>query len=402
MLLGERTDYLRFLNASTGQLTDPGNMFSIHSAFLPDGRRFLFTGRSKDSGNPDGVYLSSTDAPTVRRKVLDGRSTVAYASGYLLFVRDGTLFAQPFDADRGELGGEAKAIVDGVQYFFPNGFSTFHAAGDTLVYATPDPDDAPVWVDRKGIETGTMGSSGLYNMVRISPNGARAVVYQLDRRLGTGDLWLRDLTRNTLTRLTNDEFSERRVAWSPDGRSIAFSSDRDGPPDVYVLDVERGGPPRLVYRTPTVDDARAWLPGDRVLVTTSGSGTRAVGLDGAVDERFTLSRQITSASPDGHWVTAVASADGRDEISVQPLGRAGTATVVSAGGGQNPVWGPDSRSLYYHTDRSIFLVRNTAAASSGQFAPRAAGARVHHVARDSVLRCHARRPAFRRPAPAAV
>ena len=114
-ILGERTDSLRFLNATTGQVTDPGNMFSIHSEFLPDGRRFLFTGRTKDSGNPDGVYLSSIDAPTVRRKVLDGRSIVVYAGGYLLFVRDGTLFAQPFDADRGELAGEAKAIVDGVQ-----------------------------------------------------------------------------------------------------------------------------------------------------------------------------------------------------------------------------------------------------------------------------------------------
>ena len=53
----------------------------------------------------------------------------------------------------------------------------------------------------------------------------------------------------------------------------------------------------------------------------------------------------------------------------RPLGRAGTATVVSSGGGQNPVWAPDSRSLYYHTDRSIYSVRNTAAPASGQFAP---------------------------------
>ncbi len=369
-ILGGRTDGLRFLNASTGKLDDPGKIFAIHPEFLPDGRRFLFTGREKDSGNPDGVYLASIDAPTVRRKVLDGRAIVAYASGHLLFVRDGTLFAQPFDADRGELRGEAKAIVDGVHYFFPNGSATFDAAADTIVYATPDPDDAPVWVDRKGIEAAAIGSPGLYEMVRISPDGGRAVINQIDRRLGTGDLWLRDLTRHTLTRLTNDEFWEARVVWSPDGRSIAYASDREGPPDVYVLDVDRGGPARLVYRTQTVDYARAWLPGDRLLVTTSGLGARAVRLDGAVDQSHAdLPRGLTSASPDGRWVTAVASSDGRNEISVQTFGRSGAAAVVSSGGGQNPVWASDSRSLYYHTDRSIFLVRNTAAPASGQFAP---------------------------------
>ena len=123
---------------------------------------------------------------------------------------------------------------------FRTALPTFDAAADTIVYATHDPDDAPVWVDRKGIEASTMGSPGLYNMVKISPDGRRAMIYQLDRRLGTGDLWLRDLTRQTLTRLTNDEFSERRVVWSPDGRSIVYSSDREGPPDVYVLEVDRG------------------------------------------------------------------------------------------------------------------------------------------------------------------
>jgi serine/threonine protein kinase/dipeptidyl aminopeptidase/acylaminoacyl peptidase len=365
-IIGERADSLRFLDTTTGQLADPGNIFSISSEFLPDGRRFLSTGRDKETGNPDGVYLSSVDAPTVRRKVLDGRSIVAHANGHLLFVRDGTLFAQPFDADQGELSGEAKAIVDGVLYFFPNGDAAFDAAAATIAYRTPDPDDAPVWVDRTGVETGAVGPPGLYAMVSISPDGRRAIVYQRDRRLGTGDLWLRDLASQTLTRLTNDEFSERRVVWSPDGRSIAYSSDRDGPPDVYVLDLD-GGPPRLVYRTATVDDARAWLHGGRLLVTSSGLGSRVVGLDGTVDESVDLPRQVNSASPDGAWITSVASSGSLNEITIAPFGRTGAPVVVSAGGGQNPIWARDSRSLYYHTDRSIFVVRNMASPASGQF-----------------------------------
>ena len=367
-ILIERLDRLQFLDPANGQITDPGYIFTISSEFLPDGRQFLYTGRETDTGNPDGVYLSSIDAPAVRRRVLTGRSIVAYADGHLLFVRDGTLFAQLFDADRGETTGDAKAIVDGVFYFVPNGFSRFDAAADTIVYATPDPDDAPVWVDRKGIESETLGSPGLYDLVRISPDGARAVIYQTDRRQGTGDLWLRDLTRQTLTRLTNDEFSESNVVWSPDGRSLAYSTDRGGPPDIYVLDLEGGGSPRPVYRTPTVDRVRAWLPDNRLVVSTTGTGTRVISLEGTVDERVgNLPAGVTSGSPDGQWITSTASTGGRNEISVHPLGRSGATTVVSSGGGQNPVWARDSRSLYYHTDRSIFVVRNTAPAASGQF-----------------------------------
>jgi serine/threonine-protein kinase len=367
-MLIERIDRLQFLDTGTGQITDPGLIFSIDSEFLPDGRQFLYTGREKDAGNPDGVYLSSIDAPTVRRRVLTGRSIVAYADGHLVFVRDGTLFAQPFDADRGETSGDAKAIVDGVTYFVPNGRAGFDAAADTIVYQTPDPDDAPVWVDRNGNESEAVGSPGLYDLVRISPDGTRAVIYQRDRRFGTGDLWLRDLARNTLTRLTNDEYSEGTVFWSPDGRSIAYSSDREGPPDVYLLDVDRGGSPQLVYRSASVDRVRAWLPNDRLMVTTAGEGARVVALNGTVDEGIkNLPTIPTSVSPDGRWLTFGASTAGRTEISVRPVGEEGATTVVSAGGGQNPVWARDSRSLHYHTDRSIFVVRNTAPATSGRF-----------------------------------
>jgi Tol biopolymer transport system component len=193
--------------------------------------------------------------------------------------------------------------------------------------------------------------------VTISPDGTRVVASQNDRRSGTGDLWLYDISRAepTVRQLTHDTFSEQNVVWSPDGRSIAFRWDGGGPPDVYVMSTE-GGPARVVHRTPDVDTPRAWLPGNRLLVTDPTA--RVVGLDGAVDDGVgSLPSGISSVSPDGRWAATVRNQTGRSEVYVQPFGREGVPVMASRSGGQAPVWAADSRSLHYRTDRSVYVVR---------------------------------------------
>jgi Tol biopolymer transport system component len=108
----------------------------------------------------------------------------------------------------------------------------------------------------------------------------------MDRRQGTGDLWLHDIERGSTTRLTNDVYSEQNLRWCPDGRSVVYGWDRDGPPDVYALDVDGNSPPRLVYATERIDYPLECLPGNRVLVRTTSSGSvdyQIVNLDGRVD-----------------------------------------------------------------------------------------------------------------------
>lgn len=352
---------LRALAAATGDITVVQSRFSRDPMFLPDGRRFLYIGRKDGAeGNPDGVYLASLDAPDTRRLVLPTISSVAVDAGHLLFVRDGTLLAQPFDLDRGELTGQPSPIVDGVMYFRPNGRAMFHAAGGTVAYLTREPDDSPVWFDRAGVAGEPLGTPGLHSWVGISPDGRRAVVSRLDRRTGTGDLYLLDLARGTTTRLTNDEFSEGDIVWSPDGRSIAYGWDGDGPPDVYVLDVDSGKPARLVYRTSAVEYPTTWLPGNRLLVRVYGSGLRVVRLDGTVDTsvmHLPSGAPYCAISPDGRWLAVQTADTGRPEIYVQPFGRPGAPTRVSINGGTFAIWARDGRSLYFRQGRSIFEAR---------------------------------------------
>ncbi len=205
----------RALDVTTGEMltTVPG--LGARSSFLPDGRQFLFNGPGKAAvGGPKGVYLGSVDSPGEARLVLPFHAIARFSDGYLLFVRDGTLFAQPFDPERAEVDGQPAPIVDGVTFFQPTGSATFDVRGSTLTYETPPPADAPVWVDRTGAEIGVLGAPGIYYQHPvISPDGRRVVTYTVDRRQGTGDLWLYDVARESTTRLTNDENSEGSVRW---------------------------------------------------------------------------------------------------------------------------------------------------------------------------------------------
>jgi Tol biopolymer transport system component len=348
----------------------------LHPRFLPDGRRFLYTGRTdqNSTGNPEGLFLSSVDSPDSRRLVIPVRSTGVAAGDELLFAQDGTLFAQQFDAEAGKVSGQPTPIVDGVYFFHPNGFADFDAAGTTIVYRTPPPDDTPVWFDRRGALVGTMGMPGIFGAARISPDGRRAVFYLSDRRRGTGDLWLYDIARGTTARLTNDEWSEGSVRWSPDGRSIAYGSDRSGPPDVYVQDVDGGAPPRLVFASPGVDYPVAWLPGGRLLLWSSQQ-YKVVRLDGTVDETVSDlprgGRSGLAVSPDGRWIAWSSGESGREEVYVEPFGRQGLRVQVSVGGGERPVWSGDGRSIYYLAKHTIFqaLVRAGATFASDPPSP---------------------------------
>ena len=332
---------------------------ALHPRILSDGKHFLYTAPvdATVKGNPDAIFMASLPDAKEPQLVLKTRSSAVVAAGRLLFVQDGTLFAQAFDSGTGKVSGTSAPIVDGVTYFYPNGGAAFDAGASTLVYESREPDDAPVWFDRKGAQVGVLGSAGLYEEARIAPDGKRAVVYMSDRRRGTGDLWLNDLARGTATRLTNDEWSELRVRWSPDGKSIAYGWDRNGPPDIYVLDVDGGAAPRLVFASPTVDFPVAWLPGDRLLVQTA-SQYKVVRLDGTVDESVkglpTSLRASLTVSPDGRWMAWQSGETGRSEVYVEPLGRPGSRVQVSVGGGRRPLWSHDGKSLFYVSQRTIF------------------------------------------------
>ena len=196
--------------------------------FLPDGRHFLFTQAYGNHGE-DGIYVGSIDSPAFKLVSAGPSSNPAYASGYLLFVREGKLLAQPFDLGRLQSSGAPSLVSDGVRMAFDRRAADFSVAQNgTLVFLSAvGSGQRLVWFDREGKELGVAvpdignPTSGLM-VGTLSPSGDRVAVA---RARGVGsDIWTYSLKTALGTRLTfTDDFNESPV-WSPDSDNSRFHS----------------------------------------------------------------------------------------------------------------------------------------------------------------------------------
>jgi hypothetical protein len=200
--------------------------------FLPDGRHFLYTEISGPGGpgsTPSTIKVASLDSAAPVLTLLQTESTAAYASGHLLFARDDTLMAQPFDADTRQSKGDAFPVAEYVSREGSRYVGASVSENGTLVYAR---DDSLVttrltWFDRAGHALGTVGDAAPYETLSLAPDERRVAV-----AMGTGrethDIWIIDIARNVRSRLTVEPGMNTSPAWSPDGTYIAFESQRSG------------------------------------------------------------------------------------------------------------------------------------------------------------------------------
>jgi serine/threonine protein kinase len=230
--------------------------------FLPDGRHFLYLARSVQRENT-GIYVGTLDSNEHKLLVNADSSPVYALPGFLLFVRERTLMAQPFDANRLQLTGEPFSVVEQAGYNVANGRAYFSVSETgVLVFLSGDsPGTQLAWVDRGGKQLASVGTTALDNGLHLSPDGKRLAISRFDSQTGSADIWLIDLARNTPSRFTFDPANEIAPVWSPDGSRIVFASNRDGVPGMYqkltngtgndevlLKSSEPAGPARLVSR----------------------------------------------------------------------------------------------------------------------------------------------------------
>jgi Tol biopolymer transport system component len=213
-------------------------------SFLPDGKRFLFTILSRD-GNVQGIYVASLETPKESLRVVPGPSKGVYAApqgrhpGYLLWMRGQTLVAQPFD---GKMRVESDPIplaedvaenpLDRAAFWISN--------NGLLLYRSGDQGGLQLrWVSRDGKREvlTAAGADGQRGDPRISPDGSRVALERIAAQGGSSfDIWTYELARSVMTRLTFGQGSNLHPVWSPDGRQIAFDSDRGGTRQIYRKD----------------------------------------------------------------------------------------------------------------------------------------------------------------------
>jgi hypothetical protein len=204
--------------------------------FLPDGRRFLYLVMSSKE-ETRGIHVGSLDSQDTRF-LLSTEVRAAYAQpGYLLFLRDGTLFARALDAFDLEWRGEPVRIADSLAYNSGIGRTTFSVSETgVLAYRTGGAGGIPLtqltWFDREGNRVGTVGPPAFTGSLALSPDEKRVAVIRVDEA-ERAHVWIGELSNEVFSRFTFGESRNRSVLWSHDGARLFFSSDANGAVGLY-------------------------------------------------------------------------------------------------------------------------------------------------------------------------
>jgi Tol biopolymer transport system component len=328
----------------------------VHPAFLPDGRRFLYRAL------PRGVYLASLDSQE-RQRLLDLDTPARCAQeGYLLFVQQSRLMAQPFDVAARRLSGDPRPVAEQV----PDG-PVFSVSPGLLAYqgGNLQVGGVPVWTDRGGRQTGTIADKlGNGQFPRLSPDGQRLAI------VADGDIWVYDLRGRPPIRVTfgGRESPAFSPLWTPDGRRLVYEQGTASKqPGLFSLPADGG------ERTPTaVSPAGHFHPhgwsrdGSELIAVDMTAGASAGIVTFSASAPFTKRDVVqtpasegqsgASLSPDGRWLAYAADPTRSFEIWVSPFPGPGAAVRVSPDGGVEPIWSRDGRELFYRAGSRVMAV----------------------------------------------
>jgi serine/threonine protein kinase len=352
---------MRRVTASGGvpiQITKPdaarGEISHSNPAFLPDGRHFLFWVQAPQSS----IRVGSIDSSDTKH-LFESDSRAAYASGYVFFVRQSTLFAQPFDTARLETSGEPVRIDEDVRTFPLNGRSAFSVSTNgVLVYRTGTVRAGRplAWHDRQGKRIAIVPDSiATYSGINLGSDD-RHLIAQIDDG-SESDLWMIDLAQGTRSRITSEAKSEGSPVLSPDNRLVVFASDRHGADDLFRKRADGVGDEQLLIKSsarkyPT-DWSKHWITFTAIDATRK-QDLWVLGPDGEARPylQTEFSERDGQLSPDERWMLYTSEEAGRDAIYIRPFPNVngGKWRVSGAGAGVSPQWRADGKEIYYVDD----------------------------------------------------
>ena len=337
--------------------------------FLPDGEAVLFSISAPNFNFDDGQIVAQSLETGERTVVIDGGFNPRWIeTGHLVYARGGGLFAVEFDPAQLQVKGEPVQFVSGVmqtgaaaQYAVSNDGSVVYVAGDS---STSAPEAELVWVDREGREEVLPVSPNSFVAPRVSPDGNRVIV-NVDAAT-EADIWLSEISRGTLSLLTSSSAIDGPAIWSPDGEQIVFYSERDEKFALYRMSANgRGVAEHLVDLPGEMAVPSHWTAdGSSVIFSYRGNNDSydigVLSVEGEPEWVPLLETEIEetngNVSPDGQWIAYTSDETGSPEVYIERFPDLGFRTLVSTGGGRNPVWSKDGRELFYRDlDRGVLM-----------------------------------------------
>lgn len=320
--------------------------------FLPDNRHFLYMAFSAESpsDNTPELRVGSLETLESSRIDWDGSRSVAYALDHLVYVRGGTLYAQPFDSAARRTSGPAVPIT-GAEVSVPPAFYPSELAVSTsgvLVFqSSADLPSELMWLDVHGQEQGPLLPAMKYHGPALAPDGRLLAGACEGPRSGTLSICVFDLERGVVSRIT-DGPNDRYPVWSRDGREIVYSSGTG----IFRVQANGSGSLQFVSRRGIPTD---WLPDGRILSFGSQHGVVSLALSSPVTHEVTELGPGAEGqlSPDAAWLAYVA----REGLVVQRFSDPASRVILAGDGAAQPRWSHDGRQLFYiRADKKLMAV----------------------------------------------
>ena len=326
--------------------------FYVDPEILPGGQALLFTIWTSTASQIALLFLETGE----QKVLLAGRQARYAATGHVVYglFDSGTLMAAPFDLARLEVTGDSVPVLEGVRGTTTAAIDYSFSRTGTLVYVPAGEGEEPfnlVWVNREGVVERLGTPPHDYWYPRLSLDGRRLAV-----RIGS-DIWVHDISRQTLTRLSFEGVNDLPV-WTPDGKRVTWRSNREGPGNLFWKLADGSGPAERLSTGEFRQNPSSWSPDGQTLAFYQRPGAGGpsdrdiwlLPLQGDRQPRPFLQTPFDESasvfSPDGRWLAYVSHESGRGEIYVQPFPGPGGKWQISTEGGQEPVWARSGELFY--------------------------------------------------------
>jgi eukaryotic-like serine/threonine-protein kinase len=342
--------------------------------FLPDGNHFLFMAANfSGQKDVDAIFVGSLDSKE-KKLIVNSDANAAYAApGYLLYYRDKTLLAQPFDLKGLTLKGEPADLFSGIQFtrqvkkvafaVSSGGVLLAQSGGSTRAIGLSQ----PKWFDRSGKELGELDKPGIYENVAIAPNSRGVAADMIDLASLNMDVWTYDkLNDGTPKRLTFDPGYDGASVWSADGKQILLSSNRQLALDLYIKNADGVQEERSIFHDDFDKLANDWSRDGRYILFRHADELWYLTLPGFAPKAFLKTSGILQNgqfSPNGKWVAYNSNETGKWEIYVTSFPEAHGKWQISTSGGEQPRWRADGKELFYLSSDGRMMATNVETAA---------------------------------------